>query len=284
VQLSLMPAVSAQSATSGQIPHTSNNVVEPPELVGQAQPIQTPPSPATLQFAESKKIQAADPQDAKTLAPAIGELTALIRLEPTNSDFRLLRATLSCYLRANSTDILDDIAKSISLHSGSKSTAYHTLKEHYALRAKVEFESGHFEDSMRDLDAAIKEDYGNAEGVFDDGKIEPSTTTQPCVWTKPDLEALEHRFPKDYRPPLYRGLYLNFFDRFNLESDHSVALDALRKGSWSFRMSRILTGARPFTQTTAGITSITGNELHDERTAEISVTVRRMGLASQRLE
>jgi hypothetical protein len=41
----------------------------------------------------------------------------------------LLRATLSCYARANPTEILDDISHSTSLHQESKSSAYHTLAE-----------------------------------------------------------------------------------------------------------------------------------------------------------
>jgi tetratricopeptide (TPR) repeat protein len=207
------------------------HVAEPPELAGKPGPMPTPPTAASLQFVQSKVIQAANPKDAKTLAPAIRELTALIRLEPTNSDFYLLRATLSCHIRANSTNILDDINLSISLHDRSKSTAYLTLREHYALRAKVEFESGDFEGSIRDLDAAIRKDFDSADDVFNDGNVKPSTTTQPCVWTQPDLDTLQQRFPKDYRPLLYRGLYLTFFHKFDLESDYSPVLDAFHRAA-----------------------------------------------------
>ena len=110
-------------------------------------------------------------------------------------------------------------------------SAYPTLKEHYALKAKVEFESGHFEESMRDLDAAIREDYEDAKDVFNDGKTKPTTTAQPCVWTQADLDTLERRFPRDYRPPLYRGLYLSFFYSFDLDSDYSPVLDAFHQAA-----------------------------------------------------
>ena len=50
--------------------------------------------------------------------------------------------------------------------------------------------------------------------MFNDGNTKPTTTTQPCVWTRPDLDTLKRRFPQDYRPPLYRGLYLTFFYSF----------------------------------------------------------------------
>jgi tetratricopeptide (TPR) repeat protein len=205
------------------------HIAEPPELTGQPGPRPTPPTQASLQFVQSKAIFAADPHDAKTLTPAIRELTELIRLEPTNSDFHLLRANLSCYTHANLTDILNDIALSISLHDRSKSSAYPTLKRHYALKAKVEFENGHLEDSMRDLDAAIKEDYDSADNMFNDGGTKPTTTTQPCVWTQPDLDTLERRFPADYRPSLYRGLYLTFFYRFDYKADYKPVLDAFER-------------------------------------------------------
>src|SRR5205823_4309351 len=179
-QLALVSIFGAQSAMSDQKARDVRfrHIVEPLELAGEPGPTPTPPGPASLQFMQSKAINAADPHDVKTLAPAIQELTGLIRLEPTNSDFYFLRASLSCYVHANSIGILDDIARSISLRAQSISTAYPTLKDHYALKAKIEFENGHFEDSMRDLDAAIKEDYENAKDVFNDGNVKPTTTAQ----------------------------------------------------------------------------------------------------------
>ena len=235
-QFWVKPVVHAQAAPPDHKPRNGHDarlqhIAEPPELAGPPVPTPTPPSPALRQFAESKVILGANPKDAKTLAPAIRELTALILADPTNSDFHLLRATLSCYNHGSAKDILDDITLSISLHGGSKSTAYSTLKDHYGLRAKVEFESGHIEDSMRDLDAAIREDYENAEDVFNDGNVKPSTTTQPCVWTQPDFDTLERRFPTDYRSSLYRGLYLTFFHRFDLESDYNAVLDTFQRAA-----------------------------------------------------
>jgi len=207
------------------------HIAEPLELAGEPPPMPPPPTPALLQFAQSKVISAADPHDVKTLAPAIQELNRLILLEPSNSDFYFLRASLSCYVRANSTELLDDINHSISLRAQSPSTAYSTVRERDALKAKIEFEGGHFEDSMRDLDAAIKEDYENAKDVFNDGQVKPTTTTQTCTWTQPDLEALQRRFPQDYRPSLYLGLYLTFFYGFDLNSDYGPVLDAFHRAT-----------------------------------------------------
>ncbi len=234
--LYVVPFVRAQSATAAQrAPNRTDvplqHIVEPPELAGEPGPTPTRPTPASLQFVQSKAISAANPHDIKTLPPAIQEVTELIRLEPTNSDFYLLRAMLSCYVRANSTEILNDVSRSMSLHAQSTSSAYSTLRDHYALKAKIEFESGHFEDSMHDLDAAIKENYEDAKDVFNDGNTKPTTTTQPCVWTQADLGKLEKRFPQDYRPPLYGGLYLSFFYSFDLDSDYSPVLDAFHRAA-----------------------------------------------------
>ncbi len=232
-QLSLVSIFGAQSATSDQRARDVRfqHIAEPLELAGEPQPVPPPPTAASLQFVQSKTISAANPHDVKTLAPAIRELTELIRLEPTNSDFYLLRATLSCYARANSGEILDDVSHSMSLREQSKSTAYSTLREHYALKAKIEFEGGRFEDSMHDLDAAIREDYESAKDVFNDGNTKPTITPQPCVWTQSDLDTLERRFPQDYRPPLYRGLYLTFFYSFDLESDYGPVLASFHRSA-----------------------------------------------------
>jgi tetratricopeptide (TPR) repeat protein len=231
-QMLLAPAIGQLATPShGKRDVHLQHVAEPPELAGEPAPVPPRPSPAALQFMQSKAITAADPHDIKTLAPAIRDVTELIRLEPTNSDFYLLRATYSCYARANSAEILDDISRSISLHQQSTSTAYSTLRDHYVLKAKIEFEAGHFEDSMRDLDAAIATDYDDAQQVFNDGKVKPTQTAKPCVWTEADFDTLERRFPQDYRPSMYRGLYLTVFYSFDLDSDYSPVLDAYHRAS-----------------------------------------------------
>ncbi len=235
-QMLLVPTISAQSVAPSQNLRIKRDVrlehvAEPPELAGEPAPIPPPPTPASLRFIQSKAITTADPHKLATLASAIRELTELIRLEPTNSDFYLLRATFSCYVRASSSEILDDISRSMSLRQQSTSTAYSTLRDHYALKAKIEFETGHFEDSMRDLDAAIATDYEDAQQVFNDGNVQPTKTAQPCVWTEADFDTLERRFPQDYRPSLYRGLYLTLFDSFDLNSDYGPVLDAFHRSA-----------------------------------------------------
>jgi tetratricopeptide (TPR) repeat protein len=220
--ISLAPAISAQTP----------RVAELPEFAGPPIRRQTSinATPALRRFVDSKLIHSADPKNPATLAPAIQELTELITMEPTNSDFRLLRATLFCSAHASSKAILDDITASVSLHRPS-SSASATLKDHYALKAKVELEAGQYQDSMRDMDAALKQDYGDAEDVFNDGETKASTTKQPCKWTLADFDLLETQFPHDYRPHLYRGLYLMIFHRFDLKSDYKDVLAAFERAA-----------------------------------------------------
>jgi hypothetical protein len=146
--LYLVPPVRPQSTTFAQTAGDAHDahlrhIAEPPELAGEPRPLPPPPTSASLRFVQSKAISAANPHDIKTLPPAIQELGELIRLEPTNPDFYLVRATLSCYVRANSTEILNDLSRSMSLHGQSTSSAYPTLRDHYVLKARIEFESGH---------------------------------------------------------------------------------------------------------------------------------------------
>ena len=224
----------AQARTVGQEvqsmrPESPRQIVEPAELTGPAKPTPPPPTAAMRRFVESKAIQAADPKDAKTLAPALRELDALIQAEPRNSDFYLLRASLSCHAHVSPRSILADIDQSISLHAFSKVGPYPTLKDHYGLKAKVEFDNGQYQDAMSDLDAAIKQNYDSGEQIFNDGNVEPTTTTQLCVWTQPDLDLLAQKFPTDYRPLIYRGLYLSFFYSFSLDSDYKPVLEAFQR-------------------------------------------------------
>ncbi len=232
----LSTSLSAASPTAGKTLQstvragTQNVQHEPPELTGRPQAAPPPPGPALRQFAQSKVIRAADPENPKTLRPAIAELTDLIRQEPHNSDFYFLRASLACYARADHVNVLNDLAQSISLR-GPRRNGDETLKERYALRAKVEFDNHRYDDAMRDLDTAIKQDYDSAQQIFNDGGTKPSTIAKPCVWTLADLDTLAERYPTDYRPPLYRGLYLSYFLAFDLESDYTPLIDAFERAA-----------------------------------------------------
>src|SRR5438132_483234 len=48
----------------------------------------------------------------------------------------------------------------------------------------------------------------------------------PCAWTGADLDTLARQFPKDFRPPLYLGLYLLQFSHYSLDTDYQPILKA----------------------------------------------------------
>jgi tetratricopeptide (TPR) repeat protein len=204
-------------------------VVDPPELAGSPAPVPPVPGPAARRFVESKAIASADPNTPSTIVPAIQDLNEIIALEPNNSDFYLARATLTCEMRGDVSAAVEDINHSIALHNSGKSSAYPTLKDHYALRSKLKFQQGRLEDSMRDLDSAIQIDYDSAEEVFNDGDTKTSEASRPCQWTKPDLLELQQRYPNDLRPHLYLGLYLAFFHKFDLESDYKDVFEEYQR-------------------------------------------------------
>jgi hypothetical protein len=84
---------------------------------------------------------------------------------------------------------------------------------------------------MQDIDVAIQEDYDSARQVFNDGEVEPSNESKPCAWTERDFDALAARFPKDYRPSLYRGLYRSVYLQFKSDADPTPVIDAYDKAA-----------------------------------------------------
>ena len=160
------------------------------------------------------------------------DITSLIQQYPNEPDFYFLRATVSCQINGNKDAILNDIAMSSKLRIPGNTYVYDSARDHYTLKAKVEFNVGRYEEAMSDLDASIREDYSSAEQVFNDGNVKPNQpTATPCAWTTTDLNTLANRFPKDYRPPLYRGLYLLVFTHFSLDADYELIMEAFARAA-----------------------------------------------------
>jgi len=206
-------------------------VVDPQELSG---PPKKPPvmTPAFRAFAESSVLKELNSKDPKILIGAVRDITSLIQQYPNEPDFYFLRATASCQINGNKDAILNDIAMSSKLRIPGNTYVYDSARDHYTLKAKVEFNVGRYEEAMSDLDASIREDYSSAEQVFNDGNVKPNQpTATPCAWTTTDLNTLANRFPKDYRPPLYRGLYLLVFTHFSLDADYELIMEAFARAA-----------------------------------------------------
>jgi tetratricopeptide (TPR) repeat protein len=176
------------------------------------------PKAVDLEFVNSKVIKSVDPDHPETIAPALQELDHLIAEAPDRSDFYLLRANFKCLERADPHAVISDIDKSIRLHHAGDS-AYENLQDHYALKARVELDSNNYGDSLRELELAAAEDYDDASSAFNDGKTKPSQQSRLCVWTLADFNLLAQKLPQDFRPHLFKGIYLDLYSRFDVEGN-----------------------------------------------------------------
>ncbi len=223
----IVAALAAVTLRAQDVPRRPARIVDPFELSG---PRKKPPivTPALRAFAESPALKNLNSKDPTILASAVRDITSLIQQDPADPDFYFLRASLSCRINGNKDAILNDIARSIQLRTSGRTYIYESLRDHYTLRAKVEFDSGRYQDAMNDLDASIQVDYGNADQVFNDGNVKPNQATAPCVWTQANLNTLARLFPNDYRTSIYLGLYLLVFTHYSLDSDYQPIMKAFQ--------------------------------------------------------
>jgi len=224
------PAVFAANQDTGrtEAPRAS---VEPPEFGGQFKPAPIAPDPGLKKIADSKLIAAVSPKKPETLAPAISELTEAISKSPNNSDLHFLRASLRCFAKEPVREVLTDISKSLSLRSSITDSAYKNTQGHYALMAKVKYESGDYDGALAALDKAIAEDLQSADQAFNDGEVKPTEPSRPCYWSVADFKNLERLYPKDARPPLYLGIYYSFYSFFHTNFDYSTILGLYKRAA-----------------------------------------------------
>src|ERR1700680_2546864 len=80
------------------------------------------------------------------------------------------------------------------------------------MRARLEYDLGRFLAAVDDLEKGIRLSPDAAESVVKAGTVKPGTRTLDgdwCNWTQTELDTFSQQFPRDYRIPLYRGLYLS---------------------------------------------------------------------------
>jgi tetratricopeptide (TPR) repeat protein len=215
-------SLSAQNVPSRR---QTRSVVDPVELSGPPKkPIVL--TPAKRAFAQSAVMEQLNSKDPSVLATALREITSFIKQDPTDTDFFLMRATVSCEIAGSSKEeILRDINTSIKLWKPDQNSAFDSLGNHYAQKAKVEFLLGRYADAMNDLDAGMRTDYSGAERMFNNGNVKPDEPTAiPCMWSQPDVNKLAELFPKDYRTSLYGGLYRLEFSNYSLDTDYQPIL------------------------------------------------------------
>lgn len=189
-------------------------------------------TPAKRALAQSSVFKDLNSKDTKTLASVVQNLTSIIQQDANDPDLYLLRATVSCQINGNKDGILRDIETSVRLWTPGSGSAYDSLRDHYTLKAKVEFDAGRYQEAMSDLDESIRLNYASAEQVFNDGNVKPNQpTVTPCVWTQNNLTTLSRLFPKDYRTSVYIGLYLRFHASFDLDADYQPIMQAFTRAA-----------------------------------------------------
>jgi tetratricopeptide (TPR) repeat protein len=203
-----------------QVVSARNDAVwEPPELSGEAKKV-SQPSEADAQFLE---IGISDkPDEVKTALP---KLDHFIAKHPDYADAYFLRATYkACVLSSDDfPSIVSDVNNAISLPNGIYNNA-----DHYSLLGKIALQKGETREAMNDLEKAMMRDVDTANRIFNIGGIEPEKTSKPCVWNLTDLDGLIAKFPKDFRPSLFRGLYYLFFTTFKEDYYPKAMLDFQR--------------------------------------------------------
>jgi tetratricopeptide (TPR) repeat protein len=204
---------------------------EPAEFTGLPKAVPPPPSPVLVRFAQSDTIRRADTAKPDTIAPALAALDAFVQEAPMEPAIRWMRAGVLCETAAPPQQVLEDLAVAASLLSGTMAPAFVHVQSILTLKAKMELRLGQYDAAMRDLDAAIREDFGSASEVFNDGMVEPRTEFAPCAWTLADIDALSKRLPNDHRPHLYQGLYRTFYLKLQTDGDPKPVIDAYERAS-----------------------------------------------------
>jgi tetratricopeptide (TPR) repeat protein len=126
--------------------------------------------------------------------------------------------------------INSDLANSFRYHTPQDEGAFDEASL-LAMRAKIHFQAGEYKEALDDLGAAMKAKLDDADKIFGSGDTKPEkSNNNPCVWTMGNLDALEAKVPRDYRVPLLRGIYIEFFTTFD-EKYYQSAIEELQKAA-----------------------------------------------------
>jgi tetratricopeptide (TPR) repeat protein len=201
---------------------TAKIVSEPPELTGAPKKVTKPSNADTELFEITRHLK--DENEIKSTLPKLDEF---IQRHPDYSDALFLRATCkACILNSNDfTSIQNDVEAAMS-----RSGQVYNNTDYYSLLGKIEFAKANYAKAVDYLDKAMMRDLDTANGMFNIEGVLPEKTSKFCVWNLADLDVLVARFPKDYRPWLFRGLYYEFFTTFK-EDYYPPAMQNFQKAA-----------------------------------------------------
>ena len=102
--------------------------------------------------------------------------------------------------------------------------------DYYPLLGKIEIATGQYDKARDSLEKAMLRDLSSADKIFSIDGVEPTKTSKFCAWNLADLDTLISKFPRDYRPLLFHGLYYKFFTTFK-ETYYAKALQDFQKAA-----------------------------------------------------
>src|SRR6266481_6050859 len=193
---------------------------EPPEFSGGPKKV-IKPSDADTELLELIGHLKNEDETKSTLP----KLDDFIARHPDYSDAQFLRATCkACILKDHGFDSIQSDVEAAMSHSGQ----VYNNTDYYSLLAKIEFAKANYVKAVDYLDQAMTRDVDIANRMFNIEGVKPEKTSQFCEWNLTELDVLVARFPKDYRPWLFRGLYYEFFTTFE-EAYHPPAMENFQK-------------------------------------------------------
>ena len=209
-------------------PSSIPGVDEPPELLGPPKKF-TPPSPTILEF--SKIMENWKDNDTESIKSSRLAFTRFLGQHPDFAPAHAMRAMADfCFLGSKDYD-----AVTADVEKASKTVTPETNvfgpPDLTALRGKLRFEAGNYREALDDLASAMTAKLDTADSIFGSGATKPETSNlNRCIWTMGNLDLFAEKFPKDYRVPLLRGLYIKFFTTFN-ESFYQPAAQEFQKAA-----------------------------------------------------
>ncbi len=173
-----------------------------------------------------------DGKDKTKIQQSIDAIGRIIDKHPDYSDGYVQKSLDSIILgNADYQKIMQDLNYAIQYHKtgrGSEVTNTFSIAQIYALKAKVDFLVGNYQQAMKDLGIAINTDVTKISDVFNTGGVKPEDNSNPTAIQKKDLDLLIAKYPNDYRSYMFRGLFYEAFTPYNLQT-YSPALDDLTK-------------------------------------------------------
>ena len=204
----------------------AQRIVDAPELTGK--PTKPRKEPTEVMMAFYSEIS----KGGNKTAEMMPMVSTFIQAHPSFGDaysFRVLGQYCELHQPASEAFIAD-VNKAIQYFTPDGLTG--KQPELYGMRARLEYDLGRFPASLDDLEKGLRLSPANADDVMKVGAVKPGSRAEEenlCAWTQTELDNLSQRFPKDYRIPLLRGLYLSKLTFYRTEGGDALVPKAIEE-------------------------------------------------------